>query len=463
MLNLKSRGTRQGVEGLTRMCAVLYDTQRDGLWKGEAQVEPFVKVLVESGVDEEDILCDAGVSYDEFSNNVFSKLNLSKPEHREYNILVHRMGPSEFGKIKQGFTGLYIKTHKESIVRNDVYDDCSGLVIRSSRSGAQVKLGHPNCTFIYGPISFELPLDKAWEWTGTNRPSVSPPAPVQPVLDPSAPAGSPPSSSRTEISAEFRDLADKFFSRELDPHEFERFIGLLFEANGWRADVKAAPGRDEGVDGWLYYDIPLKPEPVKYVMQAKRYYSRSRVGDPIFTHFLGVINKKGADGGVLATTGEFTRELREEYSIEGSNIAMYDGKDLNRMAKDVLERGYFQYAPSSSFPSDEKKERGFGMLVARVYAWTKTAQDSIKSDLEFKKWPSPVDTDVYNENLDGRVAVSNLCAILGLLCSNMRNDRLVRKNRRELREVLEIIKGFPTEYQVEDLRTAYHHIEFKVG
>ena len=102
--------------------------------------------------------------------------------------------------------------------------------------------------------------------------------------------------ARNNISKTIEELL------ELDPREFEEYIGQLYKSMGYQTEVTPY-SNDKGVDVIMYKDD------VKYVIQCKRY--KGTVGSPDIQKFIGALDHSKADKGIFVTTGMFSFEAEK--------------------------------------------------------------------------------------------------------------------------------------------------------
>jgi restriction system protein len=109
----------------------------------------------------------------------------------------------------------------------------------------------------------------------------------------------------------------------LDPAEFEVWIGMLFELNGFRVRNTQYSG-DHGVD------IEVSKPPIRTgLVQCKRY--RGTVGEPAVRELYGALIHERGDRAWLATTGAISKHAREWAS--GKPIELWDGQKLVELAR----------------------------------------------------------------------------------------------------------------------------------
>ncbi len=109
-------------------------------------------------------------------------------------------------------------------------------------------------------------------------------------------------------------LADLY---ALDPEEFERLVGTVFESLGYEVRLTKRSG-DEGIDLELFKGTE------RSIAQCKRY--RGTVGQPDIRDFYGVLVHENAVRGYFVTTGNFS--LAASTWAQGKPIALVDGVDF---------------------------------------------------------------------------------------------------------------------------------------
>jgi restriction system protein len=109
----------------------------------------------------------------------------------------------------------------------------------------------------------------------------------------------------------------------LDPAEFEVWIGMMFELNGFRVRNTQYSG-DHGVD------IEVSKPPINTgLVQCKRY--RGTVGEPAVRELYGTLIHERGDRAWLATTGAISKRAREWAA--GKPIELWDGQRLVELAR----------------------------------------------------------------------------------------------------------------------------------
>lgn len=125
--------------------------------------------------------------------------------------------------------------------------------------------------------------------------------------------------------------------QEMDPVEFERYVGRLFELEGYQVEYTARSG-DEGVDlrlrracqGWRGRGSG------RALVQCKRYSQEHAVGSPELQQFSGVLCHELAYEGYFVTTSFFTPAAQAWARAEG--IHLIDGLALLQWRNRLLRR-----------------------------------------------------------------------------------------------------------------------------
>jgi HJR/Mrr/RecB family endonuclease len=114
--------------------------------------------------------------------------------------------------------------------------------------------------------------------------------------------------------------------RLMDPHEFERFVKLLFEWMGYQAELTPRTG-----DGGK--DIILQRNGEKSLVECKRY-NKHKVTRPDVQKFHSALMDCHATKGYYVTTGEFTQPARD-YCAD-KPIDLIDGEKLVKMLRSIV-------------------------------------------------------------------------------------------------------------------------------
>jgi len=107
--------------------------------------------------------------------------------------------------------------------------------------------------------------------------------------------------------------------QQMDPYEFEHFVGDIWERMGWETEVSSASA-DKGVD-----IIARKSSPYDQLVliQAKRYGPNSTVGSPDVQQYASLRQQyDGVDKVLIVTTNGYSRQARE--IAEDLNVKLID-------------------------------------------------------------------------------------------------------------------------------------------
>jgi len=111
--------------------------------------------------------------------------------------------------------------------------------------------------------------------------------------------------------------------QEMDPYEFEYFVGDLWERMGWETTVSTASA-DQGVDITARKSSPYEQ---LLLIQAKRYGPNTTVGSPEVQQYASLRNQfDGVDKVLLVTTNDYSRQARE--IATDLNVKLINGNEL---------------------------------------------------------------------------------------------------------------------------------------
>lgn len=111
--------------------------------------------------------------------------------------------------------------------------------------------------------------------------------------------------------------------------EFELLVGESFRQKGFAVAETGGGGADGGVD------LVLEKNGEKFLVQCKQWRA-FKVGVEIMRELYGVMAARGAAGGYVVTSGQFTQEAKEFAS--GRNISLVDGVALRNLIGGVKAR-----------------------------------------------------------------------------------------------------------------------------
>lgn len=106
--------------------------------------------------------------------------------------------------------------------------------------------------------------------------------------------------------------------------EFERLVGEAFRLKGYAVRENGGGGADGGVDLMLEKDGDM------FLVQCKQWRAY-KVGVDIVRALYGVMTAKGAAGGFVVTSGEFTDAARE--FANGRNVELINGNALHELIR----------------------------------------------------------------------------------------------------------------------------------
>lgn len=112
--------------------------------------------------------------------------------------------------------------------------------------------------------------------------------------------------------------------RAMNWRQFEILMRRIFESQGYRAERLGGDGADGGVD------IILRKGRLVVLVQCKQWKTR-QIAVGVVRELLGVIALEGADAGIVATCGVFTKDARE--FAQRANITLIDGMSVLRLAE----------------------------------------------------------------------------------------------------------------------------------
>lgn len=111
--------------------------------------------------------------------------------------------------------------------------------------------------------------------------------------------------------------------------EFEMLVGEAFRRKGFAVTETGGGGADGGVD------LVLAKDGEKFLVQCKQWRA-FKVGVNVVRELYGVMAAKGAAGGYVVTSGQFTQEAKD--FAAGRNITMMDGAALKTLLDSVQSR-----------------------------------------------------------------------------------------------------------------------------
>jgi restriction system protein len=125
--------------------------------------------------------------------------------------------------------------------------------------------------------------------------------------------------------------------------EFELLVGEGFRLRGYSVLESGGGGADGGVD------LVLRKGGEKFLVQCKQWHA-FKVGVQVVRELYGVMAAKGAAGGFVVTSGQFTHDAKD--FAKGRNVTLVDGPMLHKMLHQARgsRAGQTSSAPPSSQP-----------------------------------------------------------------------------------------------------------------
>lgn len=112
--------------------------------------------------------------------------------------------------------------------------------------------------------------------------------------------------------------------RSLTPSEFEEYVGILFEKEGYRVKRTGGSG-DRGIDLMVVRNREAS------VVQCKRY--GDDIGPGAVRELIGAMTNARVTHGFLVTTSGFTDGAREEARNAPYEVRLVDGREIVRWAR----------------------------------------------------------------------------------------------------------------------------------
>lgn len=109
---------------------------------------------------------------------------------------------------------------------------------------------------------------------------------------------------------------------QLDPYEYERYVGEYYRRKGYSVTQRGGAGADGGVD------LVIAKDGGRLLVQCKHWKS-FRVGPQPLRELWGLVDHEKAAGAVFVTSKDFTVEARA--FARGKRLELVDGKQLAAM------------------------------------------------------------------------------------------------------------------------------------
>lgn len=115
--------------------------------------------------------------------------------------------------------------------------------------------------------------------------------------------------------------------QRMDPSDFERFVGDIWDHLGWKTRVVGHPG-DRGID------VIATDGESKQLIQAKRYGPQTTVGSPEVQQYASLrLQEDNVDVVTVVTTGDFSQQAAE--LAPELEVVLVDGDDLLAILDDL--------------------------------------------------------------------------------------------------------------------------------
>lgn len=110
--------------------------------------------------------------------------------------------------------------------------------------------------------------------------------------------------------------------QKMDPFEFERYVGWVFDKLGFKTKVTQEAG-DHGLD------IITSKDQGNYVVQVKRYKTEKLIGEEEVRNFYGSFVDTGAERGYFVTTSDYSKPAQEW--AKNRPIELINGRELAKI------------------------------------------------------------------------------------------------------------------------------------
>jgi hypothetical protein len=150
------------------------------------------------------------------------------------------------------------------------------------------------------------------------------------------PSESAPADARDALRVAFRKTSDevlRWFANNpsalpgMHWRDFEHLVAELFDRNGFEVTLTSSSG-DHGAD--LYAARHTKLGILLYVVECKRHRLNRPVGPSPVRGLRGVIDRDGANAGLLVTTSFFSEGAWIEQRTIPFRVSLHDNRDLRR-------------------------------------------------------------------------------------------------------------------------------------
>jgi len=149
----------------------------------------------------------------------------------------------------------------------------------------------------------------------------------------------------------------------MDPYDFEKFVGDVWELLGWNTRVVGEPG-DRGIDV-----IATSDDDEKQLIQVKRYGPNTTVGSPEVQQYASLrIQEENVNQVAIVTTGSFSSQARD--LAPELQVILINGEDLLGILDEIeayeVFAEYFDDISIGEPTADESEDTG---LLDKVRGW----------------------------------------------------------------------------------------------
>jgi len=151
--------------------------------------------------------------------------------------------------------------------------------------------------------------------------------------------------------------------QQMDPYDFEKFIGDVWTYLGWNTRVVGEPG-DRGID------VIATDGENKQLIQAKRYGPNTTVGSPEIQQYASLrLQEDNVNQVTIVTTGSFSRQARD--LAPDLDVILVNGENLLGIldeleAYEVFARHFDDIETLDGDPVDREDDPG---LLDKVRGW----------------------------------------------------------------------------------------------
>ncbi|MCB2181317.1 MAG: restriction endonuclease [Desulfobulbaceae bacterium] len=142
--------------------------------------------------------------------------------------------------------------------------------------------------------------------------------------------------NRKKIHQNVTNSPSKDVLDDMSWQQFEILVGEYYRQEGYKVEEVGGGGADGGVD------LILHKNEEKYLIQCKQW-KAYKVGVKPVRELLGVMVGSGASGGIVVTSGEFSRDAIS-YARE-NRIQLVNGAELHRMIRSAQQIDTAQVSP----------------------------------------------------------------------------------------------------------------------